>query len=379
MSLALRSLRVLVIGGYGQFGHRLVQRLSADAAFDVVVAGRDPNKAQQLCAQLHASARARLAPAALDVLAQSLLADLSDLAPDVVVHTAGPFAGTDHRVARACLAAGVHYIDIADDRRHVVDVGLLDEQARQAGICVVTGASSVPAVSGAVVEHLARGLHQVSGVEIGISPGWRDGRGVGTVRSVLARCGTPIEHADGGRETVWGRAWRHRYPAPVGMRWLSPLDGPDIELLPRRFGQALRVRFAAGVEPSLLHLSLCAMASLRCKLGAPDWAPMSGFLHGTARRLGMLGTRRGAMHVSVDACSSAGLPVRRTWALVADGGDGPHVPTLAVSALLRRLHEGRGPRSGAMPCVGLVGLEEIAREAAGLQITLEEVSPNGSA
>ena len=63
----------------------------------------------------------------------------------------------------------------------------------------------------------------------------------------------------------------------------------------------------------------------------------------------------------------------RTWHLVATEGDGPHVPTLAAAALVRKFAAGEVPFVGARPCIGLLRLEDFEREAHGLNIRMAEV------
>ncbi len=367
--------RVLVLGGAGLFGRHLVERLAADEGIEVVVAGRSLPRSQALCDHLAATARARLKAVVLDIDAPSFEQDMSALAPQAVVHTAGPFTGHDHRVARACVAARAHAIDLADDRHFVSGIDALDADARAAGVLVASGASSVPALSSAVVDQLVQGLARVDRIDIGISPGHRSGRGLATVRSVLARCGTPIVHADGTREITWGSLRRHAYGEPVGTRWLSPLDVPDLDLLPPRYPGRPVVRFGAGLELWPMHLALLAMARVRHVFGVPDWAHLARPLHRVAAWSDAWGSHAGAMHVQVDGVCTDGKAVRRGWELIATDGHGPHVPTLAASALLRRLRSATPPPAGAMPCVGLLDLADIAGEARGLQVAMRDIGP----
>jgi hypothetical protein len=367
--------RVLVLGGHGLFGRHLVERLAADEGLEVVVAGRSLQRSEALCDRLAATARARLRAVALDIDAPSFEQEMGALAPQAVVHTAGPFTGTDYRVARACIAVRAHGIDLADDRRFVAGIAALDADARAAGVLVASGASSVPALSAAVVDQFARGLTRVDHIRIGISPGHRSGRGLATVRSVLARCGTPIVHADGAHEITWGNLQRHTFGAPVGVRLLSPLEVPDLDLLPRRYPGQPAVRFGAGLELWPMHLALLAMAVVRRVLGVPDWAGLARPLHRIAAWSDTLGSDAGAMHVQVDGVCADGRAVRRGWELIATHGHGPHVPTLAASALLRRLRGDAPPPVGAMPCVGLLDLADIAGEARGLRVSMHEIGP----
>lgn len=71
--------------------------------------------------------------------------------------TAGPFQGLDRRIVRACVDAGAHWLDIADDQRwffDLLDDRELDVLARERGVAVLPGLSSLPAISGALARRL---------------------------------------------------------------------------------------------------------------------------------------------------------------------------------------------------------------------------------
>ncbi len=121
-------MRVLVIGGTGTFGSRLVTGLRRAGGFEVLAAGRTGGDV-------------RLDRA--DVTAQAL----RDTGAVAVVDSAGPFQGGDLRLARTAIAAGLHYLDLADGRGFVAAFPSLDPAARAAGVTALTGASSTPALS----------------------------------------------------------------------------------------------------------------------------------------------------------------------------------------------------------------------------------------
>lgn len=357
--------RVLVIGGYGFFGRRLVERLVLQEGLHILVAGRSAAQAAALVEELRPAARASLGSVALDALSEELPAALDRLLVSAVVHTSGPFQGQDYRVARACVAAGVHYVDLADGRDFVAGIDAVDGVARAAGVCVLSGASSVPALSGAAADALTRGWQRVDVIDMGISPGNRTERGLSTIRAVLSYCGRPIPHADGVSLTGWLRLRLRRYPAPVGWRPLSPCDVPDLDLMPSRYPGRPVVRFGAGLELLSLHLGANAMA-LAGRVGlVRDWAVHAPWLKRWSDRLAAFGTDAGAMHVTAQGLDAQGQPVRRTWTLVATRGDGPWVPTLAAAALVRKLAAGATPAIGARPCVGELTLDDFARETSG--------------
>src|SRR4029077_4624698 len=140
---------VLVLGGYGFFGHRISAALASTASLKVLVGGRDLGRAT-------AAARAMGLPVeqavALDAHDSHLAGVLRRLQVDVLIHTAGPFQGQDYSVARAAIEAGCHYIGLADGRQFVAGVSSLSTLASAAGVTVISGASSVPALSSAVID-----------------------------------------------------------------------------------------------------------------------------------------------------------------------------------------------------------------------------------
>lgn len=366
--------RVLVIGGYGFFGRRLVQRLARQSGLAVTVAGRSVAQAQSLIDGLRTGAQAELTAAELDTGAAGWTERLQALAPQVVVNTAGPFQGQDYAVARACIAAGAHHVDLADGRAFVAGIGCLDAEASAAGLMVTSGASSVPALSSAVVDQLVHGWQQVDQIDIGISPGNRTDRGLATMQAILGYCGQRLP-GEGPAVYGWQGSTVHTYPAPVGRRLLSPCDVPDLVLLPPRYPGRPQVRFGAGLELRALHRGMNAMA-LATRLGlVRDWSVHAGWLKRMADALKGLGTDAGAMHVTVMGRSPKGAAQSRSWHLLATHADGPFVPTLAAAALVRKLQQGQVPGVGARPCLGMLTLDDFAREAEGLHITMGEARP----
>lgn len=361
--------RVLVIGGYGFFGRRLVQRLARMPGLHVLVAGRSPHAARSLVQDLLPGSEATLEAVALDALDGTLAARLQLLLPDVLVNASGPFQQHDYRIPRAAIAAACHHIDLADGREYVAGITALHAEARAAGVFVTSGASSVPALSSAAADHLVRGMQAVHGLDIGISPGNRTDRGLSTVQAILSYCGKPLPAGRDRGATGWYGSRRQRYPAPVGSRLLSPCDVPDLALLPQRYAGAPSVQFGAGLELEFLHRGMNLMAWCARKGLVRDWARHARALKRAADLFRHWGSDAGAMHVTATGVAGDGQPLARTWQLVASRGDGPFVPTLAAAALVRRLCSGQPLPTGAMPCIGLLSLADFEREADGLHIT----------
>jgi saccharopine dehydrogenase-like NADP-dependent oxidoreductase len=366
---------VLILGGYGFFGQRLAKRLAADATLHIVLAGRNLTAAQSLVDRLQTSDGARMSAALVDATDRELSATLRRIAAHVVVHTGGPYQGQGYHVAEACIAASAHYLDLADARDFVTGIGVLDARAKEHDVLVLTGASTLPALSSAVVDEISKGLRRVDAIDIGISPGNRTDRGLATVRAILSYCGVPIRAwHDTRTQTVYG--WlglkRYRYPAPVGTRWLSYCDVPDLELFPARYPGLKTIDFRAGLELPLLHLGMSAMALCK-RLGlVRDWSRYALPLKKLSDSLRRFGSDAGAMHVEVRGEDLTGASVQRTWILVARNDDGPTVPTLASTALIHKLARGQIAVRGAMPCVGLLELSDFVAQMGGLAIDIAE-------
>jgi hypothetical protein len=367
--------RVLVIGGYGFFGRRLVERLSRRGGLHLVVAGRSPSQGRALAERLSASALSPVSSVVLDVHAASLATELGQVRPHAVVFAAGPFQGQLYDVARACISIGADYIDLADGREFVAGIGSLDAEAAASGVAVISGASSVPALSSAVAQHLAQVFVRTNSIDIGISPGNRTERGLSTVQGILSYCGKPLPGTAPTGTYGWSGSRRHAYPAPVGNRLLSPCDVPDLVLLPEHFAGRPTVDFGAGLELTLLHRGMNVMAALT-RLGiVSNWADHAVLLKRAADWVKALGSDAGAMHVTVIGETAQGVKQSRTWHLVATEGDGPYVPTLAAAALIRKLQHGETLFKGARPCVGLLTLADFKRESGGLHIEMTETAP----
>ena len=118
--------KILILGGYGVFGAKLARRLAAQSEAEILIAGRSLAKAEALCRTFGGT------PILLD-RDGDIFGEIARLRPIIVVDAAGPFQayGDDpYRVAKAAIAAGAHYLDLADDAAFVAGITALDEDAK---------------------------------------------------------------------------------------------------------------------------------------------------------------------------------------------------------------------------------------------------------
>jgi saccharopine dehydrogenase-like NADP-dependent oxidoreductase len=361
--------RILIVGGYGAFGARAAERLAGEPGLEIVIAGRSAAKAAAHAGRSAQTAKVRVAHAELD--ATTATADvIRAIGARVVINASGPFQAQDYGLARACVGAGCHYVDLADARAFVTGITDLDAEARAAGVAVISGASSVPGLSSAVVQDYVGAFQQLDSVEIGISPGNSFDPGVATAASILAQAGKPhTELRDGRRETVHGwQDLRRRRFAGLGPRWMGSVDVPDLDLLPACYPELQTVRFSAGVEVGLFHLGLWSLSWLVRAGLVRDLAPMAATLLRAKRMLGFLGSDCGGMFVRLSGADRDGTRKELSWHLVARSGHGPYVPAIASVILAKRLAAGAGPAPGAQPCLGLFTTSDFEAEVADLDM-----------
>ncbi len=346
--------RVLVLGGYGNFGQPICRALAQDADIELLVGGRSADRATAFAGTLGAQGLA------IDAQAPDLSEQLRALGVATLIHTAGPFQGQDYAVAEACIAAGCNYLDLADGRDFVAGIGALDERARAAGVLATSGASSVPALSAAVVDHFLPEFAELHEIRHGISSGAKT-PGLATMQAVFGYCGKPFDRfEDGAWATThgWLDLQRRSYAAPVGARWLGSCDVPDLELFPLRYAGVKSVVFHAGVGNPASHLATWALSGLVRKGWLKSLLPLARPLWHLSHWLEPLGTKLSAMHVALKGSGRDGAPLERRWQLVAYDNHGPQIPCGAAIALTRKLARGEVARKGATPCVGLLTLEE---------------------
>ena len=358
---------VLIMGAFGAFGRRVTDALARTTDLPIIAAGRRvPDNPFPASARVHS----------LIVDATALEAtQLSALDPRVVIDALGPFQARDRKLAVACIGLGIHYIDLADDREFVIRIGALNDSAVRHGVLIVSGASTVPALSFAVIDHLAQDFSAVAEIDIGIAPGYLGPRGLATIRSILGYVGRPIPIWRNARlETVrgWSNATRCRYPSPVGVRHLSLVDVPDTALIAARYPNIRQLTVRAGLEVPLAHRLLSLLGVLVHHGLIHDLARHAESLQRLAAWFDRLGTDNGAMHVRLRGVDMNGLPHASTWTLVAEHDHGPHIPATAAVLLAKKLLGVPGYSllsvRGAMPAAGLLNLQEFAREWQSLAI-----------
>jgi saccharopine dehydrogenase-like NADP-dependent oxidoreductase len=360
--------RILVLGAYGFFGSRICEALVKNPRIQLLLAGRNLAKATAAAYQLGLSAAHAKE---MDSTHPQLALQLRKLGVTTLIHTAGPFQGQGYDVARAAIKAGCHYLDLADGRAFVGGITRLDAEARTAGVSIVSGASTLPALTSAVVDRYRGEFSQLDAIRIGITSG-AVLPGIATIRAILGYCGKRFRTLENGAWIDvhgWLDARVHEFPKAVGPRRLGRCDVPDLDLLPQRYAGVKTVSFHAGFASTTGHKVVERLARLVKEGRLKSALPFARPLYTAGRWLKPLFSDRGAMFVRVEGPHHAnGAPHALTWNLVARENHGPQIPCAAAIALANKLASGAKLPAGAMPCMGLLTVDELMAPLKGLSI-----------
>ena len=273
--------RVLIAGGSGVFGRLLARELLRTTTAHLILAGRS----------LPALAAAREELGFPDRISITAL-DLGD--PEsltraargcvAVACAAGPFQGLSLELPRAAVRAGAHWVDISDHEGWVIpllDDTTLDAAARDAGLAVIPGLSTVPALSGALARWARERLPAAVGARVTLFIGNRNAKGPGAIASALSN------------------GFRHptRVDLPMGRRLAYLGRSPDAELFRRELDLHAEFRVVLGWGPAGLFVS--GLGRLWPRLGDRERSGLAHLLSALSLPFGWFGSQGGCLLVEL--------------------------------------------------------------------------------
>lgn len=364
-------MKILILGGYGVFGGRLARLLSDLHGLELLICGRNLSAAQAFCESYSGAPTVR--PLRLD--RAEVAAALKAEQPALVVDASGPFqhyGAQGYQVVEACIAARVPYLDFADAADFVFGIDQFNQQAQAAGIFVLSGVSSFPVLTAAVLREMAKAM-DVQVVDGGIAPSPYAGIGLNVMRAVVGYAGSPVKlRRDGRQGQGVGLAESRRFtvavPGKVPLRNLhfSLVDVPDLQVLPPEHSSLTDIWMGAGPVPEILHRVLNLLAKARARFRLPSLEPLSPLFY-RVLNLMKFGEHRGGMYVRARG-NHAGEPVELSWHLLAEGDDGPYIPSMAIEAVIRKLLGGERPADGARAATRALELADYEALFAGRSI-----------
>ncbi|MDX1716726.1 MAG: DUF4166 domain-containing protein [Anderseniella sp.] len=353
----MSEFKVLVVGGYGNFGARLVEMLAASDGVTPLVAGRSMDKAQALVRRLGLPQEA--------VVVFDRPADnaklLARLKPQLLIDVSGPFQAygdKPYQLAEACISCGINYLDLADATGFVAGIDALDERARKAGVFVLSGCSTYPAVSGAVVRHVSEGWDKLEACNSMLGPSPKVAMGRNVIEAILSYAGERLE-PDGSTGLMTARPGIIR---PAGVVPIGPLTGvavdvPDRAVLQRAYPDLREVGAFVATRPQVMLHMLRLVAWLRSKRLLPRLGKLAALVSWGQGAFNW-GEHRGGMAMEMIGIK-AGMPVSCRFDLIAEGHDGPYIPVLAALCIVRDCLARRAPEAGARSALGAVSFASL--------------------
>ena len=348
--------RLLIVGGYGAFGGRLAEMLLHRPRLTIFIAGRSIERAKRYCESQQT--KAQLVPALFDRTEDNagLIEQLTHIAPDIVVDASGPFQtyGDDpYALISACVDLGINYLDLADSADFVLGIARFNDRAVAKGLFVISGASTLPALSGAVLRELTKDMSRLDRLYEGIAPSPHALMGESVVRAVASYAGQPLTLRRDGKESIAAGLTESKCftIAPPGKRPLlsrrfSLAEGPDLRLMAQRYPELSSTWVGAGTVPEILHLLLNALAKLVSHGGLPKLDSLAPLMHRVMQTV-RWGEHRGGMFVLIEGLDQSGYAVANSWHLIAEGDDGPYIPSMAAQILVSNTLNGSAPKPGA--------------------------------
>lgn len=350
---------IAVFGGYGVFGAHAARSLAA-AGLRVRIAGRNGDRAERFADGLGAGHEGIAADVNEPTACAKALAGVQ-----IAVNCAGPFSTMSMALPEACLAAGVHYVDIADDRAWTLGLRARDDEFRERGLAAAVGCSSLPGISGALAVLAAERIPAVERARVTLFIGNRNPKGEAAVRASVTQLGRSFRAPQGMLRGLHGCEVVD-LPSPFGRRAVYDWESPELDLFPAMFG-VREVRVLVGFEARLATLAFASLARLGPRLGRLLLSAIAPL----ARRLSGFGHSGGFVKVELFApdgsCAAAAL---------GNANDGQRMAALPAAFVARGLADGSVTARGVMTAYEALGARSLLARliAAGYELVSSDLA-----
>ena len=173
--------QVLIVGGQGRIGRSVAQDLVVHTPqVKVTVTGRQLKR--EITARGQESSAIKFLP--LDLSDQEALRK-AIASHHLVIHCAGPFMYRDATVLQFCIAEGVNYVDVSDNRAFTRKALACKEEAAQKGVTAIINTGIFPGISNSMVRRDLEELDQAERIHLSYVVAGSGGAGITVMRTTF--------------------------------------------------------------------------------------------------------------------------------------------------------------------------------------------------
>ena len=255
-------MKVLLLGACADMAVPLIRLLrDDDQVVNVLLADINEEKAKRLAAENGSKFRAVRCDANDHDAVVSLMQG-----HDAAICYIGPFYFFEKKLAKCAIDARIHYVSIADDYDAYLDVLTLNDEARQAGVKILTGFGNSPGLT----QILARKGYNDIPNPYRISVNWCAGSSESVGPSNLAHLfhifnGTTLQWFDGKESRVKTGQGKKlvEFPPPIGKGFVYFTGHAESVSLPRNLPGLKEVTLHGGVKPNYIVGLVKCMSALK--------------------------------------------------------------------------------------------------------------------
>ena len=286
--------RILIVGGYGQVGLSIAERLAPLFPGRVTVAGRNLDKATTAAAGIGHGAQGQ----AIDIFAADGAEALDGVALVIVC-----LDQTDTRFVEQCLSRGIHYLDISADYGFLSKVEKLDELAKRNGATAMISVGVAPGLTNMLAARARARMERVERIDTLLEFGLGNHHGQAAVEWMFDNLDAEYEVKENGRPRSvrsFGESIDIRLPGQPAGRPAYRFNFPDQHVISRTLdvpSVSTWVRFEDRV--STWAFAKSSQAGLGRLLRRPRWRKVAVWLFMN-------------IHMGSDVCGVAARATGRT-------------------------------------------------------------------
>ncbi len=171
----MSSRRIVILGGYGNTGAIIAKYLLQETNSEIILAGRNKAKAEQLAGELNRQHQSRRVAAAFADAAEveSLKQVFANANMAIIASSTTRFT---KEIVSAALASRCDYFDIQFSHAKIDYLKSIENDIRTAGLCFITDGGFHPGLPAVMIRHIAEKFDRLQRARVGsvIKINWRD-------------------------------------------------------------------------------------------------------------------------------------------------------------------------------------------------------------